>query len=105
MERPSHLKVSLGAKLPTRWSRHDSHKDSSVPSQRPKSFQMISTTSDAPYVTCDYTCGHRGQSDGKDITCGSTNMKFGAKSNVLDAAWVDSVDTARCFVSATDPTV
>ncbi|OAP61379.1 hypothetical protein AYL99_03582 [Fonsecaea erecta] len=71
----------------------------------PRAIQMISTTSDASYVTCGYTCGHRGAVDGKTVICGSTTMKFGAASNVLDASWVDAVDKATCFVSATDPTV
>jgi len=76
-----------------------------VLSQPPKSVQLISTTSDAPFVTCDFTCGHRGQSNGQSVTCGSATMKSGAKSNILDASWVDSVESAICFVSATDPTV
>ncbi|KIW27556.1 uncharacterized protein PV07_07284 [Cladophialophora immunda] len=75
------------------------------PLSHPRAVQMISTTSDASYVTCDYTCGHRGAVDGKTAICGSTTMKFGAASNILDASWVDSVDEATCFVSATDPTV
>ncbi|KAH0846202.1 hypothetical protein FOPE_12588 [Fonsecaea pedrosoi] len=70
----------------------------------PQAIQMISTTSDASYVTCDYTCGHRGAMNGNAVVCGSTTMKSGAPSNILDASWVDSVEGATCFVSANDPT-
>ncbi|OCT50451.1 hypothetical protein CLCR_07708 [Cladophialophora carrionii] len=75
-----------------------------VLSQRPKSVQAISTTSDAPFVTCDYTCQSRDGTNGDSVTCGSTTMKSGAESATLDVSWVDSVDSVICFVSATDPT-